>query len=318
MAYRRLASWGTFALVQLVVLLLASAVYEVEIRSLIPKGGVCPTCSLVLPQLLFLALVTALGASSAVTLLGVALGVRRVRALRRGLVERIGLDGGGTGLAVRLDRLARDGRLLPQERSVLHVLARPTTPEAFTLGLLRPGVFLSPSLARLDDEPLLAVLRHELDHVRHRDPLHRLLEAVLQRSFPYVPLLGYAAGRLEELRETAADEAALAAGSRPSDLLEALAALIETPGAPPQAAAAEAEALVSPFAARRRPARPVSARENLRLWHLIEAGQGRAGRHLPVHWLSNSAGLLLASLLAFLPLAAVLLIRCTTFAAWIG
>ncbi|MBX5464474.1 MAG: M48 family metalloprotease [Clostridia bacterium] len=314
MNYRRLASYAAHALLGLVAALLAAAVYEVKIRSIIPKGGVCPNCSLLLPQLLFLALVLALGTSFVLTLFRLVLGAWLTRDLQRGLAAEGAAGEIGAGLAARLDRLAVAGLIRAEERRRLHVLDRPTAPEAFSAGFWKPQVYLSPSLVRLGDAQLLAVLRHELDHVRHRDPFHRLLEKALQQSFPYLPLLGLMGERLEQLREIAADQAALAAGSHPADLLEALAELLARPSGLAEGPL-ERAAYLSPFARRGPLGEPW---QDLRLWHLLQAGTRDGTRNLSACWLHTTASLLLAGVAALLPLAAVLLIRCTTFAAWFG
>ena len=61
----------------------------------------------------------------------------------------------------------------------------------FCYGLWRPRVCLSTGLAALlDDAELLAVLRHEAHHRRHRDPLKILASRALASGLFFLPLAG--------------------------------------------------------------------------------------------------------------------------------
>lgn len=137
-------------------------------------------------------------------------------------------------------------------------IAPESLPPAFTLGMLRPVVFISPQLAeRLDRDALRTVLLHELAHVKRRDNLTALLIhstsiialALLLPAAALAILLSHdsihfgslnarllMAGLLgllvllhrlvwrpmRILREFACDDAAVAAGADPIDLAAAI------------------------------------------------------------------------------------------------
>jgi Zn-dependent protease with chaperone function len=87
------------------------------------------------------------------------------------------------------------------------------TAEAFavTHGLLRPRILLSTGLVdALEVAELAAVLVHEREHLRRRDPLRLLATRVLAGYGWYLPLLRWWAQRLALRRELAADRAATA------------------------------------------------------------------------------------------------------------
>jgi beta-lactamase regulating signal transducer with metallopeptidase domain len=82
---------------------------------------------------------------------------------------------------------------------------------AVTYGLLRPRILLSTSLiAALDDAELTAVLVHERQHLRERDPLRLFTGRVLAGYGWFLPLLRWWADRLALRWELAADRAATA------------------------------------------------------------------------------------------------------------
>jgi hypothetical protein len=86
-------------------------------------------------------------------------------------------------------------------------------PRAFCAGLLRPRVYVSTGLlALLDESALAAVILHERQHARRRDPLRLACGRVLARALFYVPGFGELVRGLETLAELSADEGAIAAG----------------------------------------------------------------------------------------------------------
>lgn len=83
-------------------------------------------------------------------------------------------------------------------------------PRAFCAGLLRPRVYVSTgTVALLDESALAAVLLHERQHARRRDPLRLACGRVLARALFYVPGLGELNRRLQALAELSADEHAI-------------------------------------------------------------------------------------------------------------
>jgi len=81
---------------------------------------------------------------------------------------------------------------------------------AFCAGLLRPRVFVTAGMvAGLADEELAAVLVHEAEHARRRDPLRRLAARAAADVLFWLPLVGWWSRRRLEQAELAADRAAI-------------------------------------------------------------------------------------------------------------
>lgn len=100
------------------------------------------------------------------------------------------------------------------------------TPEAFTVGLLRPKICLSEGLLRSLREPeLQAVLRHERAHARALDPLRLAAVRFLSDFLWFLPVSRPLADAFSGMAELRADEAAVAAGS---DALELASAIVTT------------------------------------------------------------------------------------------
>lgn len=90
------------------------------------------------------------------------------------------------------------------------VYVRLDTATAFTVGVFRPRVIVSDSLVRLlTAEELEAVLVHEREHQRRRDPAAFGLARTVARANFVVPMFGHLADRLVLSAETAADAAAV-------------------------------------------------------------------------------------------------------------
>jgi Zn-dependent protease with chaperone function len=102
---------------------------------------------------------------------------------------------------------------------------------AFCAGLLRPRVFVTSGMvAALADEELDAVLVHEAEHARRRDPLRRLVGRAAADVLFWLPLVGWWTRHRLEDAELAADRAAIDRVGR-SPLARALRATA-TPAAP--------------------------------------------------------------------------------------
>jgi Zn-dependent protease with chaperone function len=81
---------------------------------------------------------------------------------------------------------------------------------AFCAGLLRPRVFVTSGMvACLAAEELDAVLVHEAEHARRRDPLRRLAGRAAADVLVWLPLVGWWTSRRLEEAELAADRAAI-------------------------------------------------------------------------------------------------------------
>ncbi len=93
---------------------------------------------------------------------------------------------------------------------------------AFCAGLLRPRVFVTAGMvASLAADELEAVLVHEAEHARRRDPMRRLAGRAAADVLFWLPLVGWWSRRRLEDAELAADRAAIGRVGR-SPLVRAL------------------------------------------------------------------------------------------------
>jgi beta-lactamase regulating signal transducer with metallopeptidase domain len=106
----------------------------------------------------------------------------------------------------------------------LRVTASARVAAPFAMGVLRPEICLPErALVELDRDRRESLLAHELGHVVRRDPLWRLVGAVMTRAFFFQPLNYLAARELETLSELACDDFAAAHTQRPLALARCLA-----------------------------------------------------------------------------------------------
>ncbi|GIW07492.1 MAG: hypothetical protein KatS3mg060_2297 [Dehalococcoidia bacterium] len=104
-------------------------------------------------------------------------------------------------------------------------------PLAFCYGYLRPRVLVSTGLLkRLAGPELEALLLHEREHLRQRDPLKVALGRLLASALFFVPIVGALYHRYLVEKELAADGAAIAERGDPTDLSAALVRLVEGGG----------------------------------------------------------------------------------------
>jgi BlaR1 peptidase M56 len=83
-------------------------------------------------------------------------------------------------------------------------------PLAFASGGFKPAIIVSSGTVRLlKPNELAAVLLHEAEHARHRDPLVRAFMKAASEVLFVVPLIGWMAERRLDLSELRADRAAL-------------------------------------------------------------------------------------------------------------
>ena len=107
-------------------------------------------------------------------------------------------------------------------------------PHAFCVGLLRPRIYVSSAAVELlREDELTAVLSHEAEHARRRDPLRLLLARALAEGLFFLPVVRRLSERYAALAEIAADEAA---ASRPSGRAALASALLAFDAHPSPAA----------------------------------------------------------------------------------
>ena len=99
-------------------------------------------------------------------------------------------------------------------------------PLAYCAGLLRPALHVSDAaLARLGERELRAVVEHEAQHARRRDPLRLVAAQTAADAFGFLPPLRRLARAEATLADLAADAAAVAAVGSRAPLAAALLAL---------------------------------------------------------------------------------------------
>lgn len=132
--------------------------------------------------------------------------------------------------ARRFDRRLATARSLATEDAF--VIDDPR-PQAFCAGLLRPRLYVTTgALEALDEDALAAVLMHERQHARRRDPLRLVASRVLARALFFVPGLAELGCRRETLAEISADESAIvAAPEHRSALARAMLRFMDSPKA---------------------------------------------------------------------------------------
>ena len=178
-----------------------------------------------IPGLLLLAVV-AVGVARATWLLGSA--ARHTLAFRREIHGRA---------AQPPPRL---GATLPGDASDRLVFLDAEAPFALTYGVLRPRVVITAGLVgTLSDAELDAVLAHEREHLRSRDPLKNILaRAMLARHF-YLPAMAGLRDQFTAGRELSADHAAVTAHG----IAPLAGALLKVTAAPAWAAASPSAAM---------------------------------------------------------------------------
>lgn len=91
------------------------------------------------------------------------------------------------------------------------VITDQAQPQAMTIGLVRPTTFITTGLLKsLKGSEVLAVIRHEQEHARRRDPLWAAIISSLSATWWRMPLLQELATAAVRLRELSADSAATA------------------------------------------------------------------------------------------------------------
>jgi len=140
---------------------------------------------------------------------------------------------------VLLRRLSRQNGI---ERPVV-LLENPETDVPVTWGIVYPVILLPATAEQWDEEQRIAVLTHELAHVKRFDALTQLLAQLALALLWFHPLVWMAVRRMRLEREHACDDFVLVAGARASryaDDLLGFARRLTRPTAPAAAALAMA------------------------------------------------------------------------------
>ncbi|MCQ6561307.1 M56 family metallopeptidase [Paenibacillus mendelii] len=100
-------------------------------------------------------------------------------------------------------------------------------PIALTMRFIRPRIVLSTGLLQLlDDGELEALIRHEIFHMKHRDPLKTFFMVMCSTVFWYVPILKWSRKQYITAREVLADSCAVEAMGSIENLGSALLKLL--------------------------------------------------------------------------------------------
>jgi Zn-dependent protease with chaperone function len=121
-------------------------------------------------------------------------------------------------------RAATEAGLEPRRVRIVDGLPNP----AFTVGVLRPRVYVAEALAELLNEAqAVAVLAHERAHVERRDPLRLSLLRALACTLFWIPALRRLADDMADEAEVLADD--VAASGQPVVLASAILSLAQWP-----------------------------------------------------------------------------------------
>lgn len=130
------------------------------------------------------------------------------------------------GVVILLARLllgtARAAWLVKSASQEAEFYARAECICPITVGWLRPVIVLPTAWSEWPRAELEAVLRHEREHVRRRDPLVQWIAALNRCVFWFHPLAWWLERRLAHLAEEACDAAVIAGGHDPHDYSEYL------------------------------------------------------------------------------------------------
>ncbi len=185
----------------------------------------------------------------------------------------------GSGM-LRLMRLTRSARIAAGDGTRVSESIR--TP--MTWGAIRPVILLPAYTRTWTDEDRELVLRHERAHIARRDWVWHLFAQLMTALFWFHPLVWFAAARMRQEAEHAADDATLAGGVAAADYAERLMEVArQMRGTAPDLAMAMV----------RRPA--LSAR----IGAILDSGRVRSGAGLRAR-----AGIVLAAGALLLPLSA--------------
>lgn len=108
-------------------------------------------------------------------------------------------------------------------RAPIPVRISSSTLEPGVVGVFRPVLLLPAGIEQhLDAKQLQAIVLHETAHVRRQDNLTAFVHMWVETLFWFYPLVWWLGGRLLRERESACDEAVIAAGSSPAAYAEGI------------------------------------------------------------------------------------------------
>lgn len=107
-------------------------------------------------------------------------------------------------------------------RRRVRLLISPEVEVPATVGLLKPTVLIPAYGRDWSEDRRLAVLLHELVHVRRADWAIRILARTARAFYWFIPLTWWATRRLDLEQELACDEEVVALGTRPADYADHL------------------------------------------------------------------------------------------------
>ncbi len=211
----------------------------------------------------------------AISLISVAVGAMRLRALVRAAIP------------LRDPALRRQADVIRRRmhiRADVQLFSSDIAATPMTGGLWKPVILLPAAAVKWSPERRAVVLAHEFIHVRRRDVLRQLVRRIVLALYWFHPLGWLAARRAEIASEKACDEEVLALGARPSEYARLLLRLASAHGrrphvlALPLARTSQLETRIVAILKRRRP-RPSVTRTAVTLTIVGSAAVSVAAAH---------------------------------------
>ena len=123
-------------------------------------------------------------------------------------------------LPAKLERVC--GRVLNGEKPKFKI-ADSERPAAFTIGIIRPSIYLTTGLiAEMSETELEAVVAHEYAHIKRKDNLSRFLASLVKDFLFPLPIVHFLFGLFMREKELAADELAVKMTGKPYELASAM------------------------------------------------------------------------------------------------
>lgn len=147
-----------------------------------------------------------------------------VSTLKSTAILRKNLD----GISVRTS--ASDMSTITDPEIFVNVVPDDKTVTAFTLGFLKPEIYLTSGLIqKFDPDELAIVIHHESGHCARRDPLRSTIIGALSELLWFIPIIRRQADRLKIAAELACDSVAVKSGYDREDVASLLVQVAEGP-----------------------------------------------------------------------------------------